>query len=305
MTNVRVNKTQTLTGHRDCVYAVSASSDPKTVFSAAGDGMIVKWDLTNPSEGEVLAKLPNSVYALCHVAESSSLIAGHNREGIHVLDYGSKRELYSLQLTKGSIFDIQSSGEFVYVGTSEGEVIVVNEQARSIKKRLRVSNESIRSIAINAGGGEYAVGSSDNHIRVFDLQTDKLKKEWQAHQSSVFAVCYAPNGKLLLSGGRDAHLKIWDVGNSYSPLDDIAAHLYAINDIDFSPDTKHFVTCSMDKSIKVWDASNGMLLKVIDKARYAGHGTSINKLLWTSFNNQLISASDDRTISVWDIFFEL
>jgi WD40 repeat protein len=43
------------------------------------------------------------------------------------------------------------------------------------------------------------------------------------------------------------------------------------------------------------------LLKVIDKARHAGHGTSVNKLWWSSFNNQLISASDDRSISVWEI----
>jgi WD40 repeat protein len=59
----------------------------------------------------------------------------------------------------------------------------------------------------------------------------------------------------------------------------------------------------MDKSIKVWDAQNLRLLKVIDKGRHAGHGTSVNKLLWTSFNNQLLSASDDRTISAWDLLF--
>ncbi|MFT7151210.1 MAG: WD40 repeat protein, partial [Nonlabens sp.] len=63
------------------------------------------------------------------------------------------------------------------------------------------------------------------------------------------------------------------------------------------------VTCSMDKSIKVWDAETFQLLKVIDKARHAGHGTSINKVLWTNFNNLLLSASDDRSISTWDIKF--
>ena len=57
----------------------------------------------------------------------------------------------------------------------------------------------------------------------------------------------------------------------------------------------------MDKSIKVWDAESEKLLKVIDKSRHAGHGTSVNKLLWSDYNDQLISASDDRQISVWDI----
>jgi WD40 repeat protein len=98
-------------------------------------------------------------------------------------------------------------------------------------------------------------------------------------------------------------LKIWDVIDGYTLKESVAAHMYAINHIEFSPDNKHFVTCSMDKSIKVWDASTYQLLKVIDKARHAGHGTSVNKLLWSKHNNLLISASDDRSISIWDINF--
>jgi WD40 repeat protein len=60
----------------------------------------------------------------------------------------------------------------------------------------------------------------------------------------------------------------------------------------------------MDKSIKVWDAVSFKLLKVIDRARYAGHGTSINKLLWTPYQNQVVSCSDDRSLSVWKLHFE-
>jgi WD40 repeat protein len=59
----------------------------------------------------------------------------------------------------------------------------------------------------------------------------------------------------------------------------------------------------MDKSIKVWDAGELKLLKVIDRARHAGHGTSVNRVLWTGFRDQLASASDDRTISLWQIIF--
>jgi WD40 repeat protein len=58
----------------------------------------------------------------------------------------------------------------------------------------------------------------------------------------------------------------------------------------------------MDKSIKVWDLEELKLLKVIDKARHAGHGTSVNKLLWNT--NMLLSASDDRSISAWDMEFK-
>jgi WD40 repeat protein len=59
----------------------------------------------------------------------------------------------------------------------------------------------------------------------------------------------------------------------------------------------------MDKSIKVWNLDEMKLLKVIDKGRHAGHGTSVNKLIWTDYQTQLVSASDDKTISVWKIDF--
>jgi len=117
-------------------------------------------------------------------------------------------------------------------------------------------------------------------------------------------VRYDNDGGRLLSGSRDARLKIWDTRSGYALGQEVVAHLYAINHLDLSPDGKHFVTCSMDRSVKVWELDEVRLLKVIDRARHAGHGTSVNRVLWTSFHEQLLSASDDRTISVWNINFE-
>jgi WD40 repeat protein len=157
-------------------------------------------------------------------------------------------------------------------------------------------------MAIHPDRGEIAVGYSDHMIRVFDRSSLSIKCEWLAHANSVFTVRYSPDGKFLFSGSRDARLKVWDVQAGYVQAAEVVAHMYAINHIEFSPNGKHFVTCSMDKSIKVWDLEELKLLKVIDKARHAGHGTSVNKLLWTP--GQLLSASDDRSISAWDVEFK-
>ena len=174
----------------------------------------------------------------------------------------------------------------------------------AVAATLKASSQSARCCDINPSNRELAVGFSDNKIRLFDLDSLKLKQELEAHEKSVFTVRYNPDFTSLLSGSRDAHLKIWSVRDQYQLSQSIVAHMYAINHLDFSPDGKHFVTCSMDKSIKVWDAKEYKLLKVIDKARHAGHGTSVNKLLWTTFQDQVISCSDDRAISVWDLAFK-
>lgn len=302
MHKVNVVRRNTFTGHRDCVYALQPSNKPNIFFSAAGDGMIVRWDLEKPDEGELIAKLPNSIYALHYHAESNQVLVGHNYDGIHFLDWQNKKELASLHLTKAAIFDIQSYGNSIFIACGDGSVVMTDLVNKVVMNKNKHSENKARTIAVHAKRGELAVGYSDNFIRVFDLDSLALKHEWQAHLNSVFTLKYSPDGNYLFSGSRDARLKVWDVQAGYLQAAEVVAHMYAINNLDFSPDGKHFVTCSMDKSIKVWATEGLQLLKVIDKARHAGHGTSVNKLLWTSFESQLLSASDDRTISSWQIF---
>ncbi len=303
MATPQVNKVSKLTGHRDCVYALEQGDLPKRIFSGAGDGMVVAWELDKPEEGERIAQLPNSIYALHHIKKSNYLVVGHNYDGIHLLDWRYQKELASLQLTTSAIFNIQSFANLLLVATGEGMVFVIDTDTWLIKKKILASEKSARSIAVNVRLGEMAVGFSDYTIKVFGLDDFQLKYEFRAHSNSIFALRYMPGCDLLMSGSRDARLKVWDATHQYHLVEEIAAHVYAINDIVFSPDGQYFATASMDKSIKVWNANQMKLIKVIDKARHAGHGTSVNKLLWTSYNNQLLSASDDRTISVWDIQF--
>ncbi|GHN01002.1 hypothetical protein WSM22_24910 [Cytophagales bacterium WSM2-2] len=265
--------------------------------------MIAQWDLQMQGDGDLIAQLPNSIYSLHHLAKQKKLVAGQNYSGIHLIDYLSKKELASLQLTSAAIFDIQSFENDIIVATGDGMVSVIDLEKWAIRKRIAPTDKSARAIAVNESTGEVAVGFSDHYIRIFDLDNFTLKHEIKAHLNSVFALTYSPDERFLLSASRDARLNVWDIQAGYAKAEEIVAHMYAINHISFSPNGMHFATCSMDKSIKVWDAGSLKLLKVIDKSRHAGHGTSVNKLLWTSFNNQLISASDDRTISAWDLLF--
>jgi WD40 repeat protein len=303
MSPIQVSKLHAFTGHNDCVYTLEPSVLDSVFFSGGGDGMVVKWDLIQPNQGELIARLPNSIYALHHDKKSNLLIAGHNYEGIHLLDWQSKQEIGSLKLTPAGIFDIVTAEDDILVATGEGMLIVVDRNDLRIKMKLAPSEKNARVLAINPKVGEIAVGFSDNFIRVFSLRDYKLKYEFKAHDNSVFALSYTPDNNFLISGSRDARLKLWDVNSAYRQANEVAAHLFAINHLTFSPSGEYFATASMDKSIKVWLTSEMKLLKVIDKARHAGHGTSVNKLLWTNHQNQLISASDDRSISVWDVRF--
>jgi WD40 repeat protein len=303
MIKVQVNKLNTLTGHKDCIYTVEKSGEENIFFSGAGDGFVVSWDLNDPEQGQMIAQVPKSVYAVHYFETENTLIFGQNFYGLHVIDLQTKKQKSMVRFTSAAIFDIKTVNGKIIAGTGDGAVTIINYDDLKVFKQIKPTTKSVRSIAILPEKQEVAIGFSDNLIRIYDSESFEEKKVLHGHKNSVFALKYSPESKYLISGGRDAHLKIWDVNNDYDLLESIAAHIYTIHHIDYRADGKYFVTGSMDKTIKVWDANEFRLLKVIDKARHAGHGSSVNKLFWSSYHEQLVACSDDRTISIWDLKF--
>ena len=119
---------------------------------------------------------------------------------------------------------------------------------------------------------------------------------------AVFSLQYSPQGDFLVSGSRDAQVKIWDT-NTFELIQNVPAHLFAVNHIAFHPTEPYFATASMDKSIKIWGSDDFKLYKVISREKgFATHHLSINKLVWSG-PNHLLSTSDDKRIIVWDIGF--
>ena len=298
---MQIQKIDTFSGHRDCVYTLERSSEYFQFFSAGGDGLVVRWDLRKPDAGELFAQIPASIYALCFDKIKNQLWIGQNFEGIHLIDVESKEEINSIKITSASIFDIKIHQNNAFVGLSDGTIVVMDVERFTVKKHIKASDKSVRNIAINSLMNEFAVAYSDFSVKIFDLNDFSLKLVVSQHTNSVFTLCYSPDYQYLITAGRDAHLKVLAVNQRYALCKDIPAHLFAINDIKFSPNGKYFATCSMDKSIKIWDIDQFKLLKVIDKSRHAGHGTSINKLWWSEYEDLLVSASDDKHISVWRV----
>lgn len=296
-----IRKVDTFSGHRDSVYTIISNNSSHGFYSAGGDGFVIEWDLKKPDLGKLVARAGVSVYALCFDEVSKFLWIGQNFEGIQVLDTVNNKIEYSSKVTASQIFDIKIWQNKALLALGDGVIAVMDVPTLAIQKHIKVANNSVRSIAVNPATDEFAVGDSDFNVHIFDFDGFKLKKTISAHTNSVFSVQYSPDGNYLFTTGRDAHVKIWDVNSGYEPVTDIAAHMYAVNHVTFSPDGKFFATCSMDKSIKLWETETFRLKKIIDRSRLAGHGTSVNKLLWTDYENQLVSCSDDRMISVWEV----
>ncbi|NJL74572.1 MAG: hypothetical protein HC892_05540 [Saprospiraceae bacterium] len=165
---------------------------------------------------------------------------------------------------------------------------------------IQLTYSSIRSLDYSPARNEIVVGASDKNIYFLDATTLALKRTiLNAHTSSVFVVKYAPNQTTLWSGGRDAHLKVWALDTDKLLFSE-SAHWFTINDIQFHPQGHLAASASRDKTVKIWQTEDYKLIKVLETFRDHGHVNSVNRLLWTSYQYQLLSCSDDRSIIIWE-----
>jgi len=286
-------------GHRDCIYALQAGGDGKSLYSAGGDGLIVRWSLEHPDQGTPIARIDGSVYSMALDPSGELLVAGRNNDGIHAIDLRSGTSAGSVHTGTCAIFDIHFHHGRILTANGDGRLLSIDPERWMTDQVLPLSEKSLRCLAIDPRTDTIAVGGSDHKIRVLNGATLALEQEWIGHSNSIFTLAYAPDGSLLYSGARDARIKTWKVNEGHRQESETAAHLFAVNHIAFRSDGKHFLTCSMDKTIKVWASGpEPKLQRVLDRARHAGHGNSVNRICWIN-EDTFASAGDDRVISIW------
>ncbi|GKT66202.1 WD domain-containing protein [Colletotrichum tofieldiae] len=175
-------------------------------------------------------------------------------------------------------------------------------------------------------------GSRDKSIRIWSMHTRRLlRKPLEGHTGSVLCLQFdsAPEEDLIVSGSSDSDVILWrfSTGKIIQRLKN--AHSESVLNVKF--DKRILVTCSKDKSIKIFNRrplkygepgygdvdvvfsaptrlrnygyGNPMddlpvkppytMIGVLD-----GHGAAVNAV--QICDNEVVSASGDRNIKVWD-----
>ncbi len=302
MSKLTIRKINQLTGHKASIFALNTAEKPQYFLSGGGEGWIVRWDLADPEIGNLLAQAEGNIYSLLMLEKEQIIIAGNMEGGIHWIDLLDTQNNRDILHHKKGVYDIRKVGDYVITLGGSGLLTKWSISERRTLESLQLSNQSLRASAYCEPRNELAIAASDNNIYILDATTWQIKKTIQgAHDNSVFSLHFSLKGDRLWSGGRDAHLRVWLVEEGYKAISAVPGHWFTINDIAVHPEGKWVATASRDKTIKIWDAYSFELLKVIETIRDGGHINSVNALYWSSYNNYLISCSDDRSIIIWEI----
>lgn len=300
---IEVDKTYTLLGHQNPIYAVEIDTKTGTLFTAGNDKGVVQWDLSQGIFTSILLPVKTSVYSL-HLIPKKRLLAVGERSGeVSIVDIDSKELKVRLRHHKKPVFAIQhlcNAKSELLLGSEDGTVSVWSLDDFSLLYRFNVSSQTVRCFAKDPKEEVIALGCKDHIIRIYDSTDYSLLEQLSQHHMPITALSYSPDGKYLLSAGRDAQLNVFNKLEHYKHVKNFNAHLFSVYAVIYHPSLPLLATVSRDKSIKIWRSEDFSLIKVISIEKgNTGHKLSVNNAIWT--DDHLITVSDDKTAIVWRI----
>ncbi len=305
MAKLHVQHAGTLSGHQNPIFAVENGPEPHMLFTAGNDKGVVQWNLQTMAFERVLFPVHSSVYAL-HLLAGTTLLAIGKRDGfVIVVDVNTQRMEATLGHHRKPVFGIQSfeSKPELMLSSEDGTVSVWDTVSFDLLYHFKVSDQTVRVIAISPDERLIALGTKDGKVKLYNALDYSFITELSAHTMPVTSLCFSPDGRYLLTGGRDARLNVFET-TGFSLFNAFTPHLFTVYAIAYHPNLPVFATVSRDKSIKVWSAEDFRLLRVISRDRgFDSHALSINAMVWNTYKNQLVSVSDDKQAMAWDVAF--
>ncbi len=250
-----------------------------------------------PPVEQALVGHTGAVYSVAYDGEGKRLVTGSEDGTARIWDTITGDELISLRGHRAAVYGVAFSPNGQLVATASADQTVrlwdanTGQQLRSLEKH----SAAVNSVAFSPDGGYLVTASDDKTVRVWKVADGSEVYALDGHTAAVRCAVFSPNGQLIATGGDDQTINFWDARTGRL-TNSISNGSENVNTIAFSPDSSYILFDWAYNAYR-WDILNGASV-----SRYfGGHTWYLTSVAFSpSDGNQVVTASRDHTVRLWD-----
>ncbi|QEH38461.1 Serine/threonine-protein kinase PrkC [Aquisphaera giovannonii] len=292
-------------GHQGFVHCVAFSPDGIRAASGSMDATVRIWPAAT-TEPQVTFRNGSGWVGSVAIHPGGGRVATAHNGDVRVWDPRTGEELWRAPGPRGLL------GRVALAYTPDGTLLAAPDPAGRIRLRDADTGRALRALeddggpivaaAAAPGGGLLAGAGDDGVVRVWDLRDGSIRARLAGHAGGVNAVCFSPDGRQLASASEDRTVKLWDL-DAGKEAASLAGHATGVRGVAFAPDGLSLASVggqyrgSPPAEVLVWDlpATGGG-----PRRRLEGHTGMVQAVAYSPDGRRLATASDDRTVLLWD-----
>ncbi|MCH2234052.1 MAG: caspase family protein [Crocinitomicaceae bacterium] len=195
-------------------------------------------------------------------------------------------------ITRKRSAEFSPSGNYIALSHVDSSALVIETSTGKTKYSFGNHSQLVTSVDFSEDEKYFLTTSADRTINVYDFATGELLQNLPWHREVVFDAKFTSDGSYIVSASWDGTLYIWDWRKRFYRYIDFGN--VSPYEIALSKNDLYIAIANLGEKLQAYEFDSGELGKT-----FIGHTAITGSLAFTE-ENEMVSASWDGTVKLWD-----